>query len=64
MLSLLVKYKFAKKDNVVKEIIIIDDFSTDGSKDIVKKYESNHSFIKAYYKNENKGKGDSQKIAN
>ena len=49
--------------NVAKEIIIIDDFSTDGSADIVKEYETKYEFIKAHFKNQNKGKGDSQKLA-
>lgn len=46
-----------------KEIIIIDDFSNDGSREIIKNYENNFDIIKAIYKNENKGKGDSQKLA-
>ena len=49
--------------NIDKEIIIIDDFSTDGSREIIKSYESNYDFIKGVYKDKNKGKGDSQKIA-
>ena len=50
-------------NNVNKEIIIIDDFSSDGSAEIIKKYGNNYDFIKTHFKNENKGKGDSQKIA-
>ena len=49
--------------NIDKEIIIIDDFSTDGSREIIKSYESSYDFIKGVYKDKNKGKGDSQKIA-
>ena len=30
---------------------------------IIKKYDTNYEFIKAYFKDQNKGKGDSQKIA-
>ena len=36
--------------NIDKEIIIIDDFSTDGSREIIKSYESNYDFIKGVYK--------------
>ncbi len=50
-------------NNIKKEIIIIDDNSTDGSAKIIEKYESDYKFIKTYHKKENKGKGDSQKIA-
>ncbi len=46
-----------------KEIIIIDDFSNDGSTEIIKKYEQRYDYIKAIFKNKNKGKGDSQKLA-
>lgn len=46
-----------------KEIIIIDDFSNDGSREIIRNYENKFKIIKAIYKNENKGKGDSQKLA-
>ena len=50
-------------NNIEKEIIIVDDNSTDGSAKIIEKYESDYKFIKTYFKKENKGKGDSQKIA-
>jgi glycosyltransferase involved in cell wall biosynthesis len=50
-------------NNFKKEVIIIDDCSTDGSKNIIKKYAKKYNFIKTIYKKKNKGKGDSQKIA-
>ena len=50
-------------NNIDKEIIIIDDLSTDGSRETIKSYVSNYDFIKGVYKDKNKGKGDSQKIA-
>ena len=50
-------------NNLQKELIIIDDCSTDGSIDILKKYVKKYSFIKAIFKKKNKGKGDSQKLA-
>ena len=50
-------------NNIDKEIIIIDDLSTDGSREIIKSYDNNYDFIKGIYKDKNKGKGDSQKIA-
>ena len=50
-------------NNIDKEIIIIDDLSTDGSREIIKLYDSKYDFIKGIYKDKNKGKGDSQKIS-
>ena len=49
--------------DVIKEVIIIDDFSTDGSAEVIKQYGDSFDFIKTYFKKVNKGKGDSQKIA-
>ena len=43
-------------NNVNKEVIIIDDFSSDGSAEIIKKYGDNYDFIKTHFKNENKEK--------
>ena len=39
-----------------KEIILIDDFSTDGSREILNKYENKEGF-KVFYHNHNQGKG-------
>ena len=50
-------------NNLKKEVIIIDDCSTDGSIDIIKKYSKKYKFFKTIYKKKNKGKGDSQKLA-
>jgi glycosyltransferase involved in cell wall biosynthesis len=50
-------------NNLQKELIIIDDYSADGSIDILKKYTKKYSFIKTIYKKKNKGKGESQKLA-
>ena len=35
-------------NNIKKEIIIIDDFSTDGSVEIIEKYQNNYDFIKTF----------------
>ena len=52
-------------NNFSKEIIIIDDNSTDGTKKLLKNFEEKNSNnnLKFIYKNKNCGKGDSQKIA-
>ena len=52
-------------DNFNKEIIIIDDNSTDGTKDLLLNFEkkNQNNNIKFIYKNRNSGKGDSQKLA-
>ena len=50
-------------NNINKEIIIIDDHSTDGSIEIIKSFKKDYEYIKTVYKEKNKGKGDSQKIA-
>tara|TARA_A100001011_G_C14306723_1_gene843529 strand:- start:2582 stop:3286 length:705 start_codon:yes stop_codon:yes gene_type:complete len=47
----------------IKELIIIDDCSNDGSKEIIKDYSNKYEIIKGVFKDKNKGKGDSQKLA-
>jgi len=52
-------------NNFSKEIIVIDDNSTDGTKELLKNFEKenlNNNF-KFIFKVKNSGKGDSQKIA-
>lgn len=40
-----------------KEIIIVDDFSNDGSRELLKKLDDSHEQIKVFYHDCNKGKG-------
>ncbi len=41
--------------NLEKEIIVVDDFSTDGTRDILEKYRNDA--VKVFYHDKNKGKG-------
>jgi len=50
-------------NEVNKQIIIIDDCSTDGTKESLKKKELDHPEIIFLFKEKNQGKGHSQKIA-
>lgn len=45
-----------------KEIVIVDDASTDGTIEILKRLETEYPDVKFYYKEENKGKGDTLKV--
>ncbi len=53
--SILSRIMSASVYNMAKEIIVVDDFSTDGTRDILKKY--NDTEVKIFYHDKNKGKG-------
>jgi len=50
------------KLNMEKEIILVDDFSTDGTRDLLKEYESK-DFIQVFYHDKNQGKGAALRTA-
>ena len=55
ILKILAKVKKAKSLSFTKEIIVVDDYSTDGTRDILRKI--GDKSIKIIYHENNKGKG-------
>lgn len=55
--ALVKKVKQVDLDHVEKEIILVDDFSTDGSRDILKKMQAQDPSLKIFLKEKNSGKG-------
>lgn len=49
-------------EGIDKEVVIVDDASTDGSTDILKGIEKKYPDIKMVFKEVNKGKGDTLKV--
>jgi len=50
-------FKHINNVKLDKEIIFIDDYSTDGSRDVLKKLDEEHEHVRVYYQSENQGKG-------
>ena len=57
--------KLSLPENYTSQLLVVDDNSNDGSKDLLKKLERSEIFKNDIfiYKNKNLGKGDSQKLA-
>ncbi|RJR26412.1 glycosyltransferase family 2 protein [candidate division WWE3 bacterium] len=54
--------KVKEIDDIEKEIIVVDDASTDGTVDILKQLEKENPDVKFIYKEVNKGKGDTLRV--
>ena len=61
ILKIIEEVKKAKLKGLAKEIIIVDDFSTDGTRDILRKIKD--SSVRIYYHNKNQGKGTAVRTA-
>ena len=61
ILKIIEEIKKAKLKNLTKEMIIVDDFSTDGTRNILRNIKD--SSIKIYYHNRNQGKGAAVRTA-
>lgn len=61
ILKVIDKVKRVKIDDIEKEIIIVDDFSRDNTRDILKKIKDKS--IKVFYHNQNMGKGTAIRTA-
>src|ERR1044072_3359934 len=45
-----------------KELLIVDDFSTDGTRDILQSIEQQYDNVRVFYRAENKGKGAALRV--
>ena len=54
--------KVKEINDIEKEIIVVDDASTDGTSEILRQLEKENPEIRFIYKPENKGKGDTLKV--
>ena len=53
--------KVLQQSEIIQEIIIIDDKSTDKSRDIILKISKNNNKVKYFFKEKNEGKGSALK---
>ncbi len=61
--EILERIKNADIGDLEKEIVIVDDYSTDGTRDLIKKIGEKDKTIKIFYHEKNKGKGAAVKTA-
>jgi glycosyltransferase involved in cell wall biosynthesis len=61
--KIIYKVKSVKLGNINKQIIVVDDCSTDGTTDILKKIKNNEKAIEVIFKTKNEGKGAAIKTA-